>query len=200
MNLDNCVSRKYTLLAGQGVVLRGTLVGKATVGGVGTLTETHAGNTGNGVFTPDASTPELVNAKVGVYTVTFTSATHFRVNAPDGTELGEGDTGVAFANQIKFTIAAGGTAFVAGDKFLVTAAAGSGKYLVSTAAAVDGSQVPDAIVAVDADSTAGDVDLLVYTRGQFNDAAVIYGAGQSAASVRDVLRTKGIDLIKVVPA
>ncbi len=198
ISLDDVVSRKVTLLSGQASLKRGTLLGKITMGGV---TETHAGNTGNGAFTADVTTPLLANAQPGVYkAICITAAANggiFRVFDPKGNALGDVAVGGTFANQIKFVIADGATDFVVGDTFSITVAAGSGKYVKSLAASVDGSQVPDAILVEDTDATAADVDTPAYFRGQFSDAEVIYGTGHTAASVREGLRVKGIDLISV---
>lgn len=188
------------LLSGQNLT-RGTLLGKISTAGV---SETHAGNTGNGVFTPDASTPVLAGAKPGVYTVRLITAAAnggvFRVEDPDGFVLGDVAVGATFADDIKFVIAAGSTDFVVGDTFLVTVAAGSGKYVKSLAAASDGSQVPDAILVHDTDASGGDKETVAYKGGWFNESRVTYGAGHTADSVREGLRVKGINLIKVLSA
>jgi hypothetical protein len=84
----------------------------------------HAGNTGNGVLT-------LANPKFGanvipdVYRVVFVEAVAnlgtFEVVDPNGDLVGVGKVGVAFANQVNFTIADGSVDFVAGDSFDLTA-------------------------------------------------------------------------------
>lgn len=72
----------------------------------------------------------------------------------------------------------------------------SGKVLLSAAAAADGSQVPDAILADDnVDATAGDVEAMAYFSGSFNGAALTFGAGHTAASTFDALRDKGIFIL-----
>jgi len=73
----------------------------------------------------------------------------------------------------------------------------SGKYTLSAAAAGDGSEVPDAILAEDCDATAGDRAAVAYTRGDFNEAALTFGAGHTAASTREGLRDKGLYLVKL---
>lgn len=83
-----------------------------------------AGNTGNGVFTIDATTPVLSDAKNGVYRVVciepVTNLGTFAVIDPKGVEIGRAIVGATFSNQIKFAIADGATDFVAGDAFSVT--------------------------------------------------------------------------------
>lgn len=69
-----------------------------------------------------------------------------------------------------------------------------GKVNKSLSGASDGSQTPFGIAAVDANATAGDVEILVYTRGTFNENAVTYGTAHTASSVREGLRDKGIYL------
>ncbi|HHN72502.1 MAG TPA: head decoration protein [Thermopetrobacter sp.] len=71
----------------------------------------------------------------------------------------------------------------------------SGEYKLSVAAAADGSQTPDAILAEDVDASAGAKAGLAYIRGDFIAEALTYGAGHDADSIRDGLRGKGIFLI-----
>lgn len=197
---DKVVTKNGTLLTGENRT-RGTLLGKITLGAV---SETHAGNTGNGVLTPDAAMPLLANAQAGVYkAVCIAVAANlgtFRVSDPKGNVLGDVEVGATFANQIKFAIADGANDFIVGDTFLITVAAGSLKHKLSAAAAVDGSQEPDAILVEDTDATAADIDVGLYVGGEFNENAITFGAGHTADSVRDALRDKGIILKKGVPA
>lgn len=197
---DKVITKNGTLLTGENRT-RGALLGKITLGAV---TETHAGNTGNGVLTPDANTPLLANAQAGVYKAVCIVATEnlgtFRVSDPKGNVLGDVVVGNTFANQIKFAIADGTNDFIVGDTFLITVAAGSGKYKLSAAAAIDGSQEPDAILVEATDATAEDIDVGLYVGGEFNENAITFGAGHSADSVRDALRDKGIILKKGIAA
>jgi hypothetical protein len=178
----NFVRETITLAAGGAAVVIGQVLGGMRLGGVGSVTETHVGNTGNGVFTPDGATPSLVNAPVGVYTVTFLTATHYRVFDPLGREIGEGDTGVVFADLLKFSIAAGGAAFVAGDKFLVTVGAGSGKYAAVAAAAADGTQVATAVAIEAGNPAVGDVQIVAVVRAPaiFKVSGLVWPAGITA--------------------
>ena len=70
----------------------------------------------------------------------------------------------------------------------------SGKYALSAAAAGDGSEVPRAVVAVDVDASAADKEGQVIVFGELNAAALIFGAGHDADSVREDLRSVGIFL------
>ena len=64
----------------------------------------------------------------------------------------------------------------------------TGKYTLSVAAATDGSQSPVAVLVHDTDATAGDTEALVYTRGDFNSAALTFGAGHTPATAQPLLR------------
>ncbi len=76
-----------------------------------------------------------------------------------------------------------------------------GKYTLSLAAASDGSQIPVAILANDANASLADVtNVLLYTAGEFNERRVIFGTGQTAAGTRNALRLIGIHLKDAVPA
>ncbi len=74
----------------------------------------------------------------------------------------------------------------------------SGKYNLSLAAAVDGSQTPDLILAEPIDATAADTAALAYSRGDFITQALTIGAGHTAASILEGLRTKGIVLLSAI--
>lgn len=76
----------------------------------------------------------------------------------------------------------------------------SGKYTLSLSAAADGSEVPDLILAEDADASGGDVVTLAYSRGDFDENAVTFGTAHTADSVRETLRSKGIVLLPSVSA
>lgn len=78
------------------------------------------GNTGNGTVSA-GPVVDATKALGGVYTINFTAATMFEVLDPNGNQLADGATGVAYSQAgIGFTITAGGTAFVAGDGFTIT--------------------------------------------------------------------------------
>lgn len=74
----------------------------------------------------------------------------------------------------------------------------SGEYTLSIAAATDGSQVPVAILATAAAAASADAEALIYESGDFNAAALIFGAGHTAASTRATLRDGGIFLVDVM--
>ena len=76
----------------------------------------------------------------------------------------------------------------------------SGKYILSLAAASDGSQVPDLILAEDVNAAGADASGIAYERGDFATTALTLGTGHTVSSMRDVLRGKGITLITSIPS
>jgi len=76
----------------------------------------------------------------------------------------------------------------------------SNKRTKALAASGDGSQVPESILAVDADGSGADVQAMVYLTGEFNPDAMSIGAGLVLATITESLRKIGIFLKKVVPA
>lgn len=171
-----------TVLSGQNLAI-GTVLGKITIGAV---SETHAGNTGNGAMTLDATTPAIANAQVGVYkAVCITAAANggtFTIFDPRGNALGNVAVGATFANQIKFVIADGATDFIVGDTFLIAVAAGSGKVMILTPAALDGSQYAYGILTSDIDASAADVKGAAIVRNAIaKDTGLVWPGGISAA-------------------
>lgn len=78
---------------------------------------------------------------------------------------------------------------------LITA---SNKFTLSLSAAGDGSEAPKLILAEAVDATAGDKRAAAYRTGEFNEAALVFGAGHDADSVRAPLRDLGMHLKKVI--
>ncbi|MBU68547.1 MAG: head decoration protein [Cupriavidus sp.] len=76
----------------------------------------------------------------------------------------------------------------------------SGKYTLALSASSDGSQTPVAILADDADGSAGDVVGGVYLMAEVNGAALILGAGITLAAAKTALRSVGIFVKTAVPA
>lgn len=191
---DGVRSEKVTLPDGTAALVMGSVLGKITLGSASSLA---GANTGNGTLTLDVTTPVLAGAKAGAYVATCVAAASnggtFRVEDPDGFVLGDVAVGATFSDDIKFVIADGATDFIVGDKFTITVAAGSGKCVLSLAAAVDGSQVPYAILADDTVAADGaDIEAMVYVGGSFNSDNLTFGTGHTASSVRNGLRDLGI--------
>ena len=118
------------------------LIGQAFLGGEATAA-LKGGSTGNGTIALDAVTPVLAGAQLGVYKVKFSSATAFTVTDPANATVGAGalvSGAASFAAQVKFTLAAGVTAFVNNDEFDITVAAlpaGAAQYNVAVAIGSD---------------------------------------------------------------
>ncbi len=76
----------------------------------------------------------------------------------------------------------------------------SSKYVLALAASNDGSQTPVEILADDVDATGGDAAAGTYLMGEFNERAVILGAGITLDAARTALETKNIYLKSSVSA
>jgi hypothetical protein len=195
------VSAEKVQLTGSAALPRGAVLGQATLP-TGTATA-NAGNTGNGTVTA-ISLGEF--AGLGTYTIAMLTATTFSVTAPNGDPLGNGVAGTQFNNQISFMLAAGGTAFIAGDGFTITGEAGSGVFKLSVASANDGSQTPCAILADYTDPTSGGVNVPgtvmagIYYAGEFNANALTYDASWNTATLAPKLRAFNIYLKNSVSA
>ena len=203
------VTDTVTLLSGRSL-LRGALLGKQSVGAA-TSAAKSGGNTGNGTLVVDATTPVLTNAGTGIYTVRIitagTNSFTARVTDPRGVVLGDvavsgaGASGT-FSDRIKFAITDGATDFVVGDGFDVTVAAGAGKFVLATAAAVDGSADPAnwVILGEDTDATSADQTCPVYRMGEFNVNYMTFGAGITAASAKASIEGAGAHLFLKIGA
>jgi hypothetical protein len=165
-------------------VKSGTLLTKVDTATTGSAAAT-AGNTGNptfGTITVGAA------GKPGAYKLTFTAATKFDVEDPDGVKIGSGTTGVAFSKSgVGFTLTAGGTPAVAGDEFTITVATGTGKYIPYTAAGAAGPA--DGICYTHLPAATGDAKAVVITDDCEVNRALL--TGLDATGEAD-LRKRGI--------
>lgn len=173
-------SRDIVTLSGGGVIKAGQVLAKKP-GGTATATP-QAGNTGNGVFTLDATTPVLPYARLGLYAVrciaTAANGGTFRVIDPDGNVLGDVVVGVTFSDQIKFEIADGATDFVVGDEFDVDVSAISETFVPMNPTATDGTQNAAAISFDVVDVTSADASGLVIVReAEVNASELAWPAG-----------------------
>lgn len=73
-------------------------------------------------------------------------------------------------------------------------------YGRSESGAVDGSEVPRAVLAKDADPSGGDIQGLIYDAADLNETKLSFGTGHDADSVREDLRAVGIHLKDPLPA
>jgi hypothetical protein len=179
----------------------GSLLGQI-VGGTAVVAAKAGGNTGNGTFVIDATTPVLARAKTGVYTLRCVAAAAnggtFRLDDPDGIVLGDiviagGAGGTATENEhIKGVLTDGATDFVVGDGFDITVTVVLGKAKLAAAASTDGSQVPSLVLAYDVDASAADVEAIAYESGDFVQSSLTFGAGLTADGTREQLRRLNI--------
>lgn len=156
-------------------------------------------NTGNATLSAISAGPAM---KLGNYVATCLTATTAQVVDPSGEEIGVATFGTAFADaQINFTITAGGTPCVAGDKFVFSAASTGGSvYKIAQASATDGSNIPAAILADYSDPSAGNVRGGVYIMGEFNALKVTLDPSISLATAKAMLMNRSIFLKNVVSA
>jgi hypothetical protein len=170
---------KATVLSGQNLK-PGHVLGKVTVG-VATGAAV-SGNTGNGAISAVSAGS---TAKPGVYQIICIEPANnsgtFTVEDPDGVIAGRAIVGSAFAGVVNFTIADGATDFVAGDRFTVTVAEGSGKYKEYNPANTDGSQTAVALLLDGVNATAGDQPAVAIVRHvEINAAELIWFSGADA--------------------
>jgi Bacteriophage lambda head decoration protein D len=161
----------------------GLILGQTTTG----LTGAYAATGGNtGTFTCGAVVLSQ-GVLQGVYTIEFLAATVFNVMNPLGDLVAEGHTGVAFSvGGVGFTITAGGTAAVAGDSATITIAANANVNLYAplSLSALDGTQIPAAILLNETDASAGNRAIAVLNRdAEVNGSELIYPAGATANQI-----------------
>lgn len=190
---------RTALITGAAALVAGAVLGRTHTAPTDNDGVAVAGNTGNGTIGTVSADD---GATRGVWRITciepVTNAGTFSVVDPDGVEEGRAQVGVAYNGSINFTIADGAVDFAAGDAFTVTVTEGTEKFKLSAAAAVDGSQVAAAILAEDVDPSGGDKLAPIYLTGEFNQAALSFGAGHTAATVKADLEARNIYLRSVV--
>lgn len=186
-------SREGVILGGK-VAACSLLALLATVGAVSATAAAAAGNTGNGAITV-ASPAVTAKAKNGEYSLIFTGATTFDVEDPDGKKIGSGTSGTAFSKEIKFTLAAGSTANVAGDRYTITVAVETGdlEAVPFNPAGTDGSEKPTAMAIHPGES--GEKIAAIVRDAELNVNCIEWPAGitadQKAAAITN-LRIAGI--------
>lgn len=188
--------------AGVGFLV-GTVLAAVLLAGSATFAfAADASNAGNGVLTPDATSPVLSGAKDGDYRVLFTAPTAFVVSDPGGKEIGKGVVGTAFAKQVKFTIAAGANAFAANDAFTLTVgieAIKDERFVQLNFAGQDGSQIARGIAGYPVRAEAGveKAFTLIDTDAQVRGSDLIWPAGATPAQIAEAavqLRAQGIKI------
>lgn len=166
------------------------------------------GNTGNGTFVLDATTPLLLGAKLGVYTLRcITAVTNggvFRLEDPDGMPVGDftipaGAGGsITISEQIKGALTDAGTDFALGDGFDITVTAIVEKEAEYNPAGTDGSQIATGILYGAINATSADTRGVAYKRDcEHNADIVVWKTGitatQKAKGTAD-LKRRGIIL------
>jgi len=186
-------TKPVTIKSGEGVVKRGTLLGKISRE-LGTPTY-GAGNTGDGTI---GSIAMGAKTQKGNYllecTVAATNGGTFKVQVPDGSALPDAEVGTAYSNpHIGFTIADGSIDFAIGDTIVVPVEEPSSElYVKSLAASVDGSEEVDSILTNEVDATSADVLKSSYITGDFNTDKITFGTGHTAASTKEAAEKKSM--------
>lgn len=150
---DGRRSREQIVLSSPTVdTLAGTVLGRILEGAATVVSTARAGNTGDGTMLALPTADAGIEA--GDYTLTIIAAAAnagtFRVEKPDGTEDGVGTVGVAYNGSINFTLQDGAADFIVGDGFTINVsyADGGGEYVPLDPAAVNGAEIPAAVLAV----------------------------------------------------
>lgn len=167
---DGFLSRENAVVTQAGTAVKSGALLAQVDAGAGTFA-VDAGATGN----PTAGTVVIGAAAIpGVYAITFTAATKFDVEDPNGVAIGSGTLGVAFSKAgLGVTLTAGATPAVAGDRATITVAAGSGKYVPYTAGAAAGPAA--AILYQSLPAATGDVKAVVFTNDCEVNRALLTG-------------------------
>lgn len=143
---------------------------------------TNVGNGAFGAVTMGAN----AGARRGTYRVVVTEPVAaggiFQVFGPDGVVYADGAVGVAFDNEIAFTLADGAVDFSAGDAFTVEVSAGTYKYKEYDVAAADGGQRASGVLYDNVDATAADKAGVVIRRdAEIRADDLTWFAGATAA-------------------
>ncbi len=183
---NGCRSREaITVLSGEDLVA-GAVLGKIDVGTGSSAAD--GGNTGDGAM---GAITVGSGAQPGDYTLTIIEAAanagDFQVVDPQGDVIGVGTVGVAFNfGGLSFTLADGAADFVVGDKFTITVAAGSGKYVEHDPAGTDGRQNAAGILFDAVDASAADADGVAIVRdAEVNANEITWKTGISAGDKTD---------------
>jgi hypothetical protein len=197
---DGHRSRDVGTLGGATKFLSGMVL--ATLAGGAATATAKAGNSGNGVFTLDATTPVLDTAMVGTYIVRCTAAATnggaFRVFDPSGDVLGDVAVGATFNDQIKFVIADGAVDFIIGDEFDVSVSVLSQTYVQLNPTATDGTKIATGVSFATVDATLSNQPGTILKRdAEVNGSELIWPTGATGAQIAIAtaqLAAKGIVL------
>lgn len=193
------LSRNQVLIAAGQNFGSGQLLGKQAI--VASVAESVTAGTNTGTGTLTLANP-AVDAAVngGNYKILFTDATHFLVQDPDMRDIGEGVVGTAFSNRVHFTIAAGGTAFVAGDSFVINVdeTLSSQQFVAWSPSATDGSQKAAAIALYPVNTSNGVAanTTVIDSHATVRLADLTFAAGATQAQIDQAQRDLAAALIK----
>jgi hypothetical protein len=151
-------------------------------------------NTGNATMVLSGTGIGAGQKDVGDVTVVYEGEGLWTVTSATGRNK-QARTAVLFDDLgVKFTPTAGATPAVAGDTYKAPITATEnvldGQFVLSLAAAVDGSEVPDCVLAVDVDTTDRPKVMKAYIAGGMISNELVYGAGHTAASVKAAFRIR----------
>lgn len=174
---NGSLSREKVTLLDDEIVQAGQVLGQVTVGSVSAAAD--SGNTGNGTIgSVSAGTGVRAGVYVAVCVEPASNGGAFILEDPDGNVVGDAVVAAAFTGQVNFTIADGSTDYAVGDRFLITVAAGNGKYRKYDPANTDGSQTAVAIAYDNTDATSGDKSIVAIVRdAEVNAAELIWFSG-----------------------
>lgn len=191
-------SREAVVVA-SGQNLKACAVIATIVSGTVASAAKSGGNTGNGTFTLDATTPLLLGAKLGVYTLRCIAAAAnngtFRLEDPDGNVLGDivmAAGAATVSEQIKGALADGSSDFIVGDGFDITVSAIVEKEAEYNPAGTNGSQIATGILYGAVNATSADTRGVAYKRDcEHNADIVVWKTGLTTAQ-----KAKGISDLK----
>jgi hypothetical protein len=176
-----------TVLSGQNLGA-GAIIGSVLSGTIASAVKASGANTGTGTCVVDGTTPIQPRAKLGTYTLRFTTTTNIRLEDPDGKVLGDyaigGSNGnsVTITEQIKVAVTQASTTFAAGDGFDVTISAITEKVAEYNPTATNGSQIATGIMYGAVNATGGDKKGVANTRDMiFNSNLVTWKSGLTTA-------------------
>lgn len=187
-----------TVLSGENLLV-GHVLGRRLVSPTFGAAAALGTNVGNGVFGTVTAATNL-GAQRGTYRIVMTEPTTnlgtFEVFDPSGLVVGDGVVGTAFDNQIQFTIADGGTDFVAGDAFTVAVTGGTYKVKEYDPADADGGQRPYGVLLSAVNATSADkAGVAVVRDAEVRSGDLSWFSGASATqkeTAQDVLAAAGL--------
>jgi len=202
-NSDDVTTRKVTISAGN--LVAGSVLGGVETGvpaaTAGAPFSTVGGSVGNGAVSAVSAD---AGAMAGRWYIEITGAAGataaFKVVRPDGQIDGTGNVGTPYngTGSINASVADGATDYGAGHMIPIDVVYEDGDsaktYKLSLAAATDGSQVPDLVLAQDADATDGPIEAIAYESATVVSSALTLGTGHTISTIREGLRLKGIKI------